>query len=281
MGRVVIADPCIGELGWELLSWQGYLRARAQGAERVFVCSSCGFEPIYADFATVFVPHQIEGQRDGLAMKPCRTPEKLQAAMNELDAYAADAVSRGHRVERLRPPKKLPIPLDQQKFIKYGTVDKACAYEVIVHARNRQHSLPFGGANYPLHYWRHIIDALYAAGHRRVASMGSRDASLHVPNTDDLRGIKLRDLFNVLASARLAIGPSSGPMHLASLCGTSHLVWAGNRVQPIIRTTNKARYEKLWNPFNTPVKVILEPARGPVTRPEVVIVAADKMLRGK
>lgn len=280
MERVVIADPCIGEFGWELMSWQGYVRARATGAEYSVVCSTRGFEPIYANINATFVPHSIEGQRDGLAMKPCSTPGKLQAARNALNSYAFTAISCGHKVERLQLPKRLPIPLDQQEFFKYGTVDKTCAYEVIVHARNRQHSLPFGGANYPLHYWRYIIDALYTAGYRRVASIGSRDASHHVPNTDDLRGIKLRDLFNVLASARLVIGPSSGPMHLASLCGTPHLVWAGDRVQPIIRTTNKARYEKLWNPFNTPVKVILEPTKGPVTRPEVIIAAMHKMLKG-
>jgi hypothetical protein len=41
------------------------------------------------------------------------------------------------------------------------------------------------------------------------------------------------------------VGPSSGPMHLASLSGTRHLVWSSPH--------NRNRYLDAWNPFKTPV----------------------------
>lgn len=46
-------------------------------------------------------------------------------------------------------------------------------------------------------------------------------------------------------------------MHLASLCGTPHFVWATDRHQPVIGRGNRERYTDYWNPLNTPVRVEL------------------------
>ena len=45
--------------------------------------------------------------------------------------------------------------------------------------------------------------------------------------------------------SKLIIGPSSGPMHLASLSGLKHLVWSSEH--------NKSRYLNICNPFKTEV----------------------------
>ena len=45
--------------------------------------------------------------------------------------------------------------------------------------------------------------------------------------------------------SKLIVGPSSGPMHMASLCGLKHLVWSTEY--------NRVRYERDWNPFKTEV----------------------------
>ena len=43
-----------------------------------------------------------------------------------------------------------------------------------------------------------------------------------------LRGIETEELCSILASSKCCVGPSSGLMHLASLCKTPHLVWTSN-----------------------------------------------------
>jgi len=59
-----------------------------------------------------------------------------------------------------------------------------------------------------------------------------------------------------MAATRLVVGPSSGPMHLASLCGTPHLVWTDQIRYSAIQVNNRKRYETLWNPFCTPCWVL-------------------------
>ena len=53
-------------------------------------------------------------------------------------------------------------------------------------------------------------------------------------------------LCGYINQAKCIIGPSSGPIHLASLCGTTQIVWSGHE-------RNKYRYEELWNPHKTKV----------------------------
>jgi hypothetical protein len=50
-------------------------------------------------------------------------------------------------------------------------------------------------------------------------------------------------------------GHSSGPLHLASLCGTPHLVWT-NRKTYGMGKTSREKYESWWNPLRTPVTVL-------------------------
>ena len=79
----------------------------------------------------------------------------------------------------------------------------------------------------------------------RVACIGTKKSSGHIDGTDDLRDIPMDKLIGVLSNSRCCFGPSSGPMHLASLCGTPHVVWS--------IMYNHIRYTKNWNPHNTPV----------------------------
>ena len=76
-----------------------------------------------------------------------------------------------------------------------------------------------------------------------IACIGTEDASLHVDYTDDMRGVGLARLTDLMASSRLVVGTSSGPMHLAQLTGTPHLV--------ISHKINRLRYLRDWAPFGT------------------------------
>ena len=93
----------------------------------------------------------------------------------------------------------------------------------------------------------------------RIASIGTPEEATHIPHTKDLRGISLKDLALYMNYAILTIGPSSGPMHFATLCSCPHIVWTDKRVWNLgmnRKGTNRERYQKYWNPFNTPCSVI-------------------------
>ena len=78
----------------------------------------------------------------------------------------------------------------------------------------------------------------------KIACIGNHEA-FHIHDTDDLRGIDLSELISIMNNSEMIVGPSSGPMHLASLSGLKHLVWTTE--------FNRSRYTKDWNPFNTEV----------------------------
>ena len=58
-----------------------------------------------------------------------------------------------------------------------------------------------------------------------------------------------------LSGTRLAIGGSTGGLHLASLCRCPHYVWGCNSSQrwTALRMSNRQRYQTFWNPLGTPV----------------------------
>lgn len=129
-----------------------------------------------------------------------------------------------------------------QDFIKYGK-KQTSDVDIIIHARatNKVNS---GIRNWHSNNWDELVRVLKDKGYS-VGSMGQRHAAAHIENTYDLRGIGMGEICNYMASAKLCIGPSSGPMHLASLCATPHFVWS--------EVKNKHRYERHWNPHNVNV----------------------------
>ena len=80
---------------------------------------------------------------------------------------------------------------------------------------------------------------------KTICSIGTKKESLVVPGSADMRECDMGTLFGVLNSCSGVFGPSSGPMHLASLCGAPHVVWSESK--------NHKRYTSTWNPLNTPV----------------------------
>ena len=83
----------------------------------------------------------------------------------------------------------------------------------------------------------------------KFASIGLDIASHHIKGTKDLRGLPLDLLCDYMASAHLIIGPSSGPIHLASLCGLKHLTWGLEH--------NLYRYKSDWNPHEIEMEYII------------------------
>jgi len=282
--HIVIAGPCVSEFGWELMEWQGYVRCLSRGADSVIVCSTAGFEPIYADMNSIYIPHTIQCVRDAhrLHTKTVKNMPELARVQAILNTYCINATKRKQLVIRVDDTiKKLQRrPIGEQVFIKYGDAAKAgTTYPLVIHARNRPEPCQFGGDNYSSDNWELLLNDLIAEGivsdKAMIAAIGTKIAALAPSGVTDLRDIPIQQLMNILSAATLVIGPSSGPMHLASLCGTPHFVWATNCYQRTIGPGNRERYITRWNPLNTKAHVVLHP-KGQQLSPAVLAEAVIK-----
>ena len=250
---VLQVGPVLAEFGWEL-SVAAMARKRAHGYERVIVSTRPSRNALYADFATDFRPHDIECEC--AFVWPCR-----------------DAVVDYSRIGALivKGAELMPITIynpflpDQREYVGYGKFDQQYEGVIVLHARNRKH-IP--ARNWPAHKWAWVVDELRKAGvTERFVCIGHPGSAFAIPGCDDLRGIDLAEQMNVLRSAKAAMGASSGPMHLASLCGSldaggcPHMVWCGG--EPSESSSTIKYYEKLWNPFGTKVLAYARPDWNP------------------
>lgn len=230
--------PVLAEFGHELFL-AAQMRCAARNYTAAIVCSRPGREALYADFCTKFIPHDIVCESSYLA--PVPTGSVSEEAKGR---YAAPPGT----IPFAQVPYLPPYQVKPVEFVVYGQPDPDFIGVVAVHARARPYISP---RNWPVAAWVEALSALAPIFKgARVVSIGSPDAAAHVPGTEDMRGLPLDRQMDLLRSAQLAIGPSSGPMHLASLCKCPHVVWCGGPRPE--REETMSRYRKHWNPHGTP-----------------------------
>jgi ADP-heptose:LPS heptosyltransferase len=244
--RKLIAGPWVGEFGWELYAWQAYIRNLSRNFDHTTIISRHASQALYADFCDTFVPHEPSG---GLTDSFFMYNLDLRAELKKVITRASIPLTKEttlflprrlgypphtHYEESLQIGKYKITP----EYINYG-VKGTTQYDYIFHARARQIRPQ---DNWSMRSWNKLRDLL---GDRRIACIGTSSEAALVEGTDDLRDLPLSDLVNLLHNAKCAFGPSSGPMHLASLCGLPHVVWS--------IPANKKRYETNWNPLKTSV----------------------------
>ena len=225
--KIAYFGPWFGEFGWELLTWQGFCRAKSQEYDKVYVCSFPDMEFLYKDFAE-FIPHT-----------------HTKRALDWKDISTIDYDLPLDVTTHIKPFKQYRVP--DQSFIRLGN-NPIYEYDYLIHARAISKG---GNKNYPAELWELIVQNLQGKG----ASIGTSN-DLHIPNTEDLRGIELEKLTNYIAGSKVVIGQSSGVMHLATLCTTPIVVW-GDRATYFSETLDK-RYKVTWNPFGSRVEFIFD-----------------------
>jgi ADP-heptose:LPS heptosyltransferase len=237
---LLFAGPWVGEFGWELMNWQALLRALRPRYERVIVAARESSRALYDGLCDEFVPHEVRGQANAHVVFDIANPEELRRILAAVPA-GADHL-----------PPLAYVPAEAQAFVRLGDPGRAPAgIDVLVHARGRE-SVP--GRNWSVGKWTELADALGRAGFR-VGAVGLASDTLGLPDVADFRDRPLGGVMDLMAAAKLVVGPSSGPMHLASLCGAPHLVWTDRRTYGMGRTSRE-KYETWWNPLGTPVRVL-------------------------
>jgi hypothetical protein len=232
------------ELGWELCTWIPAIRNKSLEYEETVVICKPGFDYLYQDFANIIYHY-----------------DKKIKGVGYYGWNPKKAVKLPKKFKLLYPKAHVLIPNErictkwERIYVKYGEYNEKLHSDVMIHARSE---VKFGrkNRNWPVRKYEKLIRMLRSNRELSISSIGSIDGAHWVPGTLDLRGCSLEMLCNRMASSTVVIGVSAGPMHLASLCGTPHVVWTDRHYQKAIKGTNRNRYEELWNPFLTKVEVI-------------------------
>ena len=229
----LIAGYFVGEFGWNLMRWQGIIRHMAQNYDKVIIGCEKSMTFLFEDFATDFVFLHIDIKSRNMWMANQMVYEMPHS---ENDNY-------------IKPCREICLSNGNfhQNFIKWGNKNEEYQYDLLIHARSTN-NFNTGYRNWAYDNWIELLVELWDC-HLNIASIGNNEDAMHIPGTDDLRGIPLKNLADVMASSKLMVSPSSGPGHFASLCGCKHLIWSDEKDQGLYN--NKFRWLEDWNPFNT------------------------------
>ena len=241
----LVAGPFLGEFGWELMQWQGFIRQLAKFYKSTIVYGRWCSRYFYEDFADQYVGLDINSWDTNAYELKDFDYEAWGAGFKDVDLVLAD-----NRCMALRDTF-------DQDFVVFGKVSALNSYDVVVHAR----SIPVLDGNKTKAKRNWITDRWEELGINlpplRIAAVGVPELSYCPSYADDLRGIETEQLCSVLASSTVCVGPSSGLMHLAALCETPQLVWTSKDY--IGNFGGSAyRYIRSWNPFATRVRVLTD-----------------------
>ena len=240
----LIAGPFLGEFGWELMQWQGYIRQLSKFYKHTIVYGRASSAYLYKDFVSEFIElDALSWDSDAYELKNFNYA-KWASQFKDQDILLADNRCKGLQ------------GLFHQDFISFGKKKKENEFDLIIHARyipelkgNKKKVL----RNWPLALWDNLCSSLPSL---KIAAVGIRELSYCPKKVIDLRGLETEKLCSILASSKCCVGPSSGLLHLASLCKTPHLVWTSEHNGSKRFGGVCYRYKRSWNPLSTKVKVI-------------------------
>lgn len=239
--KILLAGPWLGEFGWELMRWQAHVRkiAATKDYDMVICIVRAGHEFLYLDFASEFIFVDTEGDRNGWRCN------------EQAPKISSDIIGKyeGNHIDKLEP---FAVNFEDQEFVKYD-VSSIYKYDLLFHCRSTV-KMNTDHRNWPVERWEKLRDSF---PNLKIACVGSKEESAAIDGVDDLRGCSLSKLAAVCNNAKLMIGPSSGPMHFASLCGCPHVVFTDDK-NCFHGRPNRYRYEKGWNPFGTKAIVLDE-----------------------
>lgn len=247
--KILLTAPYVGEIGWELLAWQGVVRHafRHGQFDRLVVLGAPGKAGFYTDMPGNYIDIDLS-DLPGTAYEDRRwlqgTGEAVpaQSIRELLKDRVAEVVheysAQGHHVEEMWPEydgRFQPVDSRHQSFIRFDQPNQEPmpTPTIVLIQRTRNHGQ---FRNWASDQWEQLETLLNSRGiHTRVYPHDARAA------------------IEMLGSADLAIGQSTGGMHLAGLCGCPRVVWGmENYLWTQWEFTNRQRYETIWNPLGTP-----------------------------
>lgn len=257
----VFLGPWLGEFGWELIYWQGFVRRYVEEhPEQYIICGSWfGNSALYESVDEYWsMSYEGEGESD-----------MFLAPIGRQGTYRVvrDLMTRGLLPDRLLLPDRVHDrgwiefgrPKLNQSFRKLMPTDDAvellkeklpnprCA---TLFLRSRKTEVE---KNWPLEKWQGLAEAISSSGICPVFS-GSINGKMRVPGFPDLRDLVPRgegwtdhNLALIHRSCFIVSG-ESGPGFLPGLTGTPGIVFGHSR--------EANRYVRTENIFSTPLRYI-------------------------
>lgn len=243
MSKIIIAGPWNGELGWLLMKWQPIFRAMKykNPNDKIIMSGNSDHRVLYEDYCDEFIETEsVTGDTDGWKVNgKTHHIEKAKLKYYKNYRYISPSVSGIVNNNKL-------------KFIEYKKTVDAPKSDIIIHARYTD-KCNTNYRNWTANKWEKLYKKLLHQG-LNVISIGRTGQALCYGT--NMLDVPIRKVISLMKSSKLIVGPSSGPMHLASLCGLDHIVFTDNKFQPSCNGTNKDRYEKIWNPLGTSCEVL-------------------------
>jgi hypothetical protein len=234
--KKLFAGPFVGEFGHELFCWQGKIRRLSKEYDYTKIVCLKGHDVLYSDFADEIIEYEPQTYIPDCS-KNKGTTKNYPIPFSEEEKYI------GPNTQIIK------IYDTDQDFVKLGTLDDKLQYDFILSARNTN-KCETGYRDWDHVHWNSLTKKLLNDGYK-IACIGKSGMSYKIPNIDNYMDIPLNKLSNIVHSSKYIVGGSSGPMHFATLCGTSQIVWSGDNIH-----TNKTRYLDWWNPFKTSVSFV-------------------------
>lgn len=243
----LVAGPYTGELGWEMMVWQGYVRALRRRYKNLLVISYPFSSVFYEDCTFIPQDRKLIDSGFGLGvMNRKKTAELVQE-------YIGDQIKPGE-YDLLLPHDLTRIPrriLLRPVFPKLGKEnDGIFDFDVVFHFRDFERKGDLGSKSYP----REDADRLFLMCREKglsCACIGHPEMAYCPEGCEDRRSLDMAVAIDAISKARLVCGGSSAPMHLASLCAKPMVVWIGHGA-------DIERYISYWNPRKSPVFVVTE-----------------------
>lgn len=234
------------EFGWLLAKVIPKIRYMAKNFDKVYVITTTDRLPFYKDFAEPYT-------------------EMTKTFKQNMWGFHRTKITYVH------PTKELCCGPAENLFYRYGQGDNVGEC-IVVHKRNKG-----DGREWDKKTWDVFLSKLKNITDLQVFSIGTQ---IH-GSADCLYRYDHGNAVKFLGGAKLCIGPSSGPMHLASLCGCPHIVWTDSKKWNLggKKGTNRERYETAWNPFKTEAIVIDQYGWKP--NPDIVLDEVKKFLERK
>lgn len=273
--RALYVGPFCGELGWEIGNWLPHVRykhyEKKSWNRRIFCCKP-GHEFLYSQLADSdstergSVEWRCVAAREGCVEGNAflrQYPEQYEAyhqlcsdAHTEADALERDgyAVSRVflpesyyrlHGFRQKRWARILPDPALVDLW-RSRAGSGFVLFPVRKYGRSPQKNTPDGPYRFVYEWASRRGLHFITVGKQYESSLSWKPCPEHrVLGTDLLGKTTLADLVALLHLCALAVGSSTGPLHLASQCGTPHVVWGGGWEDV------RKRYLVKWNRLGT------------------------------
>lgn len=258
--KTALVYPCPGELGWLACNFVPHVRqvVDTERPQRAIVHVRASYEALY-EFATdieTFDYHADCTEGNAFVLSRPDAYKTYKAHVARCEAVAESLRASGdvvvvrlpaskYRYHRFKDRCKLFVPL------KAMPIRDDLVGAVVFHVRwltrspqkNTRPEMLTVAAE-----WAHKTRVPLVVVGRFDKSGGAQFVLRDVVNFTN--STTVGELIALIANAALVVGSSSGPMHLAALARTPHVVWGGGRNDVV------ERYQKKWNPFDTPVRVL-------------------------